>query len=68
MCHASAVMMMNSALLLSPLIIVVPLVSIYPFLTLALSLLIFGRQTLSARTVIAVLLVVPGVLLIGLSS
>ena len=67
-CHASAVMMMNSALLLSPLIIVVPLVSIYPFFTLALSLAIFRRETLSARTVIAVLLVVPGVLLIGLSS
>lgn len=66
-CHACAVMMMNTALHLSPLIIVVPLVSIYPFFTLALSLLIFRREALSARTIIAVLLVVPGVLLIGLS-
>ena len=66
-CHAGTVLAMNTALQLSPLIIVVPLVSINPFFTLALSFLIFRREALSARTVIAVLLVVPGVLLIGLS-
>ncbi len=44
-----------------------PLVSIFPFFTLAPSPLIYKREVLTARTVIAVLLVVPGVLLIGLS-
>jgi DME family drug/metabolite transporter len=66
-CHAFAVMMVNTALKLSPVIIVLPLVSIYPFFVLALSLLVFRKEVLTTRTVIAVLLVVPGVLLIGIA-
>lgn len=66
-CHAGAVFAMNWALELGEIIVVVPIVSIYPFFTLALSLLVFRRDRLDRRTLLAVPLVVGGVLLITLT-
>jgi drug/metabolite transporter (DMT)-like permease len=65
--HGLAVLVLNSALAIGQVIVVVPLISAYPFFTLALSLLVFRRESVNRRTVIAVLLVVPGALLIALS-
>ena len=65
--HATAVTLVNFALQISPIIIVLPLISTYPLFALLLSLLVFKREVLSTRTIAAVLLIVPGVLLIAIS-
>ncbi|NKB59326.1 MAG: EamA family transporter [Alphaproteobacteria bacterium] len=65
--HALAVTFVNFALQISDVIIVLPLISTYPLFALLLSLLVFKREILSARTIVAVSLVIPGVLLIAIS-
>ncbi len=65
--HAIAVTLVNLALQISQVIIVLPLISTFPLFSLALSFFVFKRELLDARTIIAVLLVVPGVLLIAVS-
>jgi DME family drug/metabolite transporter len=65
--HAVAVTLVNYALQISEVIIVLPLISTYPLFSLALSLLVFKREVLSMRAIVAVALVIPGVLLIAIS-
>jgi drug/metabolite transporter (DMT)-like permease len=65
--HAAAIFLANAALQISPVIVVLPLMSTFPFFTLALSLLVFRRERLTARSIVAVLLVVPGVLFIAVT-
>ena len=65
--HALAVFSMTNALALGQIVVVVPLVSAYPFFTLALSWAVFRREQLGWRTVAAVALVVPGIMLIALA-
>ena len=65
--HAVAVTLVNLALQISQVVIVLPLISTFPLFSLALSYFVFKRETLDARTIVAVLLVVPGVLLIAVS-
>ncbi len=65
--HAVAVTLINLALQISQVIIVLPLISTFPIFSLALSLFVFKREALHARTIIAVVLVVPGILLIAAS-
>ncbi|MDP6388830.1 MAG: DMT family transporter [Alphaproteobacteria bacterium] len=65
--HAVAVLMMNTAFKTGQIIVVVPIVSTYPFFTLGLSYLVFRRETLGRRTVLATLLVVAGVVFVALS-
>ncbi len=65
--HAIAVTLVNLALQISQVIIVLPLISTFPLFALALSFFVFKREVLDARTIFAVLLVVPGVLLIAVS-
>ena len=62
--HAIAVTLVNLALQISDIIVVLPLISTFPLFSLALTLLVFKRETLDARTIVATALVVPGVLLI----
>ncbi len=64
--NAVAVYCMNSALQLGDIIIVIPLVSASPLLTLLLSVLIVRRETITLHSLLAVLLVVPGVIVIAL--
>lgn len=65
--HAVAVTLVNVALQISQVIVVLPLISTFPLFSLALSLFVFKREVLDTRTIVATLLVVPGVLLIAVS-
>ncbi len=65
--NATAVFTMNNALLRGEVVVVVPIVSAYPFFTLLLSLAVFRAERLSARTLLAMLLVLPGVALIAVA-
>ena len=58
--------MLNTALLWSDLVIVSPLIACTPFFTLLLGIWVFREVQIDRRTIIAVLLVVPSVMLIGL--
>ncbi len=64
--YGVAVLMLNTALLWSDLVIVSPLVACTPFFTLVLGVWVFREAQIDRRTVIAVLLVVPSIMLIGL--
>lgn len=64
--YGVAVLVLNTALLWSDLVIVSPLVACTPFFTLLLGIWVFREAQVDRRTVIAVLLVVPSVMLIGL--
>ncbi len=58
---------LNVALKLGEVIVVIPLVSASPFLTLLLSVFLVRQETISRNSLLAVLLVVPGVIMITLS-
>lgn len=62
-----SVLSLNSALHLGDIVTVVPIVSCSPFVTMLLSVLVFRRETITRRSLLAMLLVVPGVILIALS-
>ena len=62
-----AVICLNAALLNAPLIAVVPIVAASPIFTMLLSVLVFRRERLTPRTVLAVALVVPSVVFIALN-
>ena len=66
-CYAVAAMALNTALLHGDVVIIVPLVAASPVFTLLMSWLLFRRERLTGRTVAAVSLVVPSVILIALS-
>lgn len=65
--HGTAIFCLNSALQIGTLVTIVPVVSAYPVLTLLLSLLLFRRETITRRTLLAMALVVPGIILIALA-
>ena len=65
--HAVAVTLVNLALQISQVIIVLPLISTFPLFSMALTFFVFKREELDRRTIIATLLVVPGVFLITVS-
>ena len=58
---------LNTALKLGEVIVVIPLVSASPFLTLLLSIFLVRREIITRNSLLAVLLVVPGVIMITLS-
>ena len=62
-----AVLCLNTALLAAPLIAVVPIVAASPIFTMLLSVLIFRREKLSRRIVLAVFMVVASVIFIALN-
>ena len=64
--YGTAVLLLNTALLWSDLVVVSPLVACTPFFTLMLGIFVFREAHIDKRTVIAVALVVPSVILIGL--
>ncbi len=62
-----AVICLNTALLNAPLIAVVPIVAASPIFTMLLSVLIFRREKLTPRIVLAVFMVVASVIFIALN-
>jgi len=63
----SAIMSLNTALLYGTITVVVPMTALSPIFSMLLSIFIFKRERLTARIVIAVLIVVPSVIFITLS-
>ena len=59
---------LNTALNLGSVITVVPIVSLSPIFTFLLGFLIFRRETFTFRIILAMLLVVPGVILIAIAD
>jgi len=66
MINGVSVYCLNSALQLGEVIVVIPLVSASPMLTLLLSVFLVRRETITRHCLMAVLLVVPGVIMIAL--
>lgn len=64
--YGVAVLVLNTALLWTDLVVVSPLVACTPFFTLILGIWVFREIQIDTRTVLAVALVVPSVMLIGL--
>jgi drug/metabolite transporter (DMT)-like permease len=63
-----SVVSLNTALMRGQIVTVVPIVACSPVFTMLLSVLVFRREKLTARVVLAVFTVVPSVLLIALYS
>lgn len=66
--YALAVLALNTALLKGTLVVVSPIVACSPVFTLLLGRFVFNEQMLNVRAALAVGLVVPGVILIGLDG
>jgi len=66
LCNALAIYLLNKALQIGQLITVAPVLSLSPVFAMLLGLFVFGRETLTWRTLITIALVVPGVMLITL--
>ena len=62
----TSVLSLNTALLHGQIVTVVPIVACSPVFTMLLSVAVFHREKLTARIVLAVLVVVPSVVLIAL--
>lgn len=63
-----AVLALNMALLQGDIITVIPIVAASPIFSMLLSVLLFRREVITLRIILAVLMVVPSVALIALSS
>ena len=64
--YSVAVLVLNNALVRGDLVVVSPVLACSPLFTLLLGYFVFGEERLGPRVAFAVLLVVPGVVLIGL--
>ncbi len=64
---AVAFFILNIALEIGKVITVIPIVAISPVFAMLLGLFVFGRETITWRTVATIALVVPGVVLVSLS-
>jgi drug/metabolite transporter (DMT)-like permease len=63
-----SVLSLNTALMNGHIVTVVPVVACSPVFTMLLSVLVFHRERLTARTVLAVFMVVPSVVLVALNQ
>ena len=64
--YGLAILSLNSALNCGRLSVVAPIVACAPLFTLVLGVSLFREKAVTARVVLAVLLVVPGVILVGM--
>ena len=64
----TSILSLNTALMRGQIVTVVPIVACSPVFTMLLSVLVFRREQLTARIVLAVFAVVPSVILIALSA
>ena len=62
-----SVISLNTALLGGQIVTVIPIVACSPVFTMVLSIVVFRREKLTARIVLAVFLVVPSVVFIALN-
>ncbi len=62
--YAIAVLSLNQALLIGEVVTVVPIVSCNPVFTMLLSVFVFQRETINFRTLLALALVLPSVVLV----
>ena len=65
-CFGTAIIALNAALLRGDLVMVVPIVAASPIFTMVLGAVLFKKEVLNRRAVIAVLIVVPSVIVIAL--
>jgi uncharacterized membrane protein len=65
--YGIAVISLNTALMRGQIVTVVPIVSAAPIFSMLLSIIVFRRENLTARIVLAVFLVVPSVTYIALN-
>lgn len=63
----TAIISLNNALLRGEITMVVPIIAMSPIFSMLLSIFVFKREHLTARVVIAVLMVVPSVIFIALN-
>lgn len=66
--NALSLQFLNNALAFGDVVAVMPIVSATPVFTLLLGFFIFGREVITWRTVATIALIVPGVVLVALSS
>ena len=66
--YGFAILSLNSALNCGPLSVVAPIVACAPLFTLLLGVGLFGERAVTGRVIAAVLLVVPGVVLISMGD
>jgi drug/metabolite transporter, DME family len=66
--NALSLQFLNNALAIGDVVAVVPIVSATPVFTLLMGFFYFGRETITWRTVATIALIVPGVILVALSS
>jgi uncharacterized membrane protein len=66
--NALSLQFLNNALAAGDVVAVIPIVSATPVFTLLMGMLYFGRETITARTILTMLLIVPSVVLVALSS
>ena len=62
--YAIAVLSLNQALMFGEVVTVVPIVSCNPIFTLLLSILIFRREKIKPRTILALALVLPSIIVV----
>ncbi len=65
-CYAVAIAFLNTALACGALVLVAPIVAVQPVFSLLLGRFVFSEAELDARAMLAVLIVVPGVVLVSL--
>jgi len=65
LCFGTAIVALNSALLLGDVVVVVPIVAASPIFTLLLSIIVFRKEKLTPKVVLAVCIVVPSVAVIA---
>ena len=66
--YGLAILSLNTALACGPLVVVAPIVACSPLFTLLLGLLVFDERIIGLRVAVAVLLIVPGVVLVTLRA
>jgi uncharacterized membrane protein len=66
--NALSLQFLNSALQVGELVSVVPIVSATPVFTMVMGYLFFGREIITARTMVTIALIVPGVILVAVAG
>lgn len=66
--NALSLQFLNSALQVGDLVSVIPIVSATPVFTMLMGYLWFGREIISARTIVTIALIVPGVILVAVAG
>ncbi|MEZ5816230.1 MAG: DMT family transporter [Hyphomicrobiaceae bacterium] len=66
--NALSLQFLNSALQVGDLVSVIPIVSATPVFTMLMGYFWFGREIITARTIVTIALIVPGVILVAVSG